>query len=253
AVARHVPVWEILAEAEKDGLGSASAAEGIARFRHLIEKYRRASRGGSLSELVTGLVGEIGYQAELARIYSNPVEASARWTSVEEVVNSAANYARREQGASLAGFVHELALGDRDAEPDKETKMAHNAVVLMTLHSAKGLEFPAVYMVGMEEGLLPHRRSIEDSDSSVDEERRLCYVGLTRAQRRLTLTMANTRRKWGKSRPTQPSRFLYEIRGLTEHSNYKKIIHAGTRVVPAPSGRPADKTARPASRTRPKA
>jgi DNA helicase II / ATP-dependent DNA helicase PcrA len=77
-----------------------------------------------------------------------------------------------------------------------------------------------VYMVGMEEGILPHHRSIADAGAAVDEERRLCYVGVTRAQRRLTLTLALSRQKWGKARPTIPSRFLYELTGQADNPNY---------------------------------
>ena len=113
----------------------------------------------------------------------------------------------------MAGFLDEVALGDRDDEDDKERQLKRNAIALMTLHSAKGLEFPQVYLVGMEEGLLPHRLSIEAEGTAIDEERRLCYVGITRAEDRLTISLALGRMKWGKLHPSTPSRFLYELTG----------------------------------------
>ena len=129
-------------------------------------------------------------------------------------MNAAATYdARQRQQATLQGFLDELAVAANDRETDQENSSKRNALALMTLHSAKGLEFPHVYIVGMEEGLLPHHRSLSDGQDKIDEERRLCYVGITRAQERLTLSLVQTRMKWGKARPTKPSRFLYELSG----------------------------------------
>ncbi len=132
------------------------------------------------------------------------------------MVNALAAYADRAERPTLAGFLDDVALAGRDDQPDKESQLKRNAVALMTLHSAKGLEFPHVYLVGMEEGLLPHHRSVASGDSAIDEERRLCYVGVTRAQDRLTLTLALARLKWGKSRRTNPSRFLFELMGKAD-------------------------------------
>ncbi len=134
----------------------------------------------------------------------------------QEVVNAIASYEKQNGRSSLTTLLDDLALAGRDFDNDKEDQLKKNAIALMTLHSAKGLEFPFVYMVGLEEGLLPHRRSVEVDGDAIDEERRLCYVGITRAQERLTLSLAQTRMKWGKARETQPSRFLFEMIGKAE-------------------------------------
>jgi DNA helicase-2/ATP-dependent DNA helicase PcrA len=118
----------------------------------------------------------------------------------------------------LSDFLDDMLLSERDDSDEKESQLARNAIALMTLHSAKGLEFPRVYLVGMEEGILPHKRSLAmENDAAIDEERRLCYVGVTRAREHLTLSFALTRRKWGKPQPTVPSRFLYEMTGQAEN------------------------------------
>jgi DNA helicase-2/ATP-dependent DNA helicase PcrA len=192
----------------------------VARFHALIERFRRQVAEKSPAEIVKTLVREVGYREELDRLYPDINERDARWASVEELVNAVAGYCQRASKPTLAGFLQDVALTSAEGDDDKESKLERNAVALMTLHAAKGLEFSEVYMVGMEEGILPHHRSVADGDGAVDEERRLCYVGVTRAQRRLTLTLPLNRRKWGKSRPTQPSRFLYELTGQAENPNY---------------------------------
>ncbi len=225
AVAAGRPVWEVLGEASQAGRVPGAAASGIAKFRNLVGGHRGQLGHRPLAEVVRSLIAESGYREELARLYPEQAERESRWSAVEEVVNAAAGYCRREASPTLAGFLQEIALTGSDDDRDRESKLARDAVALMTLHAAKGLEFREVYLVGMEEGLLPHRRSVDAADASaIDEERRLCYVGVTRAQKRLSLTLALSRMKWGKARPTIPSRFLYEITGQADNPNYRAAI-----------------------------
>ena len=116
-------------------------------------------------------------------------------------------------------FLDDLVLDVKETERFRDDKPRGNVLRLMTLHAAKGLEFEQVWMVGMEEGLLPHHRSLGDGLEAIAEERRLCYVGVTRAKKRLTLSLCLTRMKWGKSRPCRPSRFLYELTGQADKFN----------------------------------
>ncbi|HTU27562.1 MAG TPA: UvrD-helicase domain-containing protein [Pirellulales bacterium] len=217
AIAAKKPVWRIVEEVRPgDGDLSPSAVAGLTALRDLIEAHRKLADKGSLLDVASRLIQRIGYQNELARLYKEAANQQARWNAVEEVINSLAAYEKRAARPTFAGFLEEVVLGDRDDEPDKDAQLARNAIALMTLHSAKGLEFPQVYLVGMEEGLLPHHRSVAADGAAIDEERRLCYVGITRAQDRLTMSLALTRMKWGKPRPTLPSRFLFEVTGEAE-------------------------------------
>jgi DNA helicase-2/ATP-dependent DNA helicase PcrA len=130
-------------------------------------------------------------------------------------VSSLAAYQERSQTPTLREFLDESSLSGRDdLLKDDELRAA---ITLMTMHSAKGLEFAHVYMVGMEEGLLPHRRAVEDARGlGIAEERRLAYVGVTRAKDYLTLSYCKGRMKWGQMRPQIPSRFMMEMLGQTE-------------------------------------
>jgi DNA helicase-2/ATP-dependent DNA helicase PcrA len=213
AVHAGASLWDVLPQAESDGEVPFKAAESIHEFRGLIDHWREKFQQSPLAEQFRGLIERMDYRSEIARNYPDPLDRTNRWNTVEELVNALAQYEERAKKPSLAGFLEDIALVGREEENDKEGKLNRNAVVLMTLHSAKGLEFPNVYLVGVEEGLLPHERALQEGRDGIAEERRLAYVGVTRARDRLTLTYAKSRTKWGKRRPTKPSRFLAEMRG----------------------------------------
>jgi DNA helicase-2/ATP-dependent DNA helicase PcrA len=214
AVKSGSPVWNVLPEALAELDLPSAMCERLSGFMRLIEKYQARLESEKLSQTVRSLIGEIEYKQELERLYKTPAEVDARFNSVEGVLRSVEEYEARGEDTTLAGFLEDTVLGGRDDFGDDKEKN-QIAVTLMTLHSAKGLEFPHVYMIGMEEGLMPHKRVIAEGNG-VDEERRLCYVGVTRAEETLTLSMCKSRTKWGKARPSIPSRFLLEMRGDKE-------------------------------------
>jgi DNA helicase-2/ATP-dependent DNA helicase PcrA len=229
AVEQGRPLWDILADQRSRQASSAvasNATDAVCKFQSLIEAFRTRIGQTSLVDLASSLVGHIRYQDDLARRYPDANDQQSRWASVQELINALAVYEKRAKKPTLRGLLDEVALGERDEAGDKEAKLNRNAVALLTLHAAKGLEFPIVYLVGMENGLLPHQKSLDaekDGDTSaIDEERRLCYVGVTRARDRLTLSLALSRMKWGKPRPSEPSRFLYELTGQAEKSQATK-------------------------------
>ncbi len=213
AVESGKPIWHAMRAPA--GLPT-TARMAVERLVKLLVRYRQRLEHESLTDVLRDLIQAIGYEGELRRLYPNPDEHQSRLDAVGEVVNAMATYESKAKKPTLMGFLDEVVLGDRDFSDDKEKQLQRDAVVLMTMHSAKGLEFPHVYLVGMEEGILPHHRSLND-DRSVDEERRLCYVGVTRAQERLTLSLPLVRMKWGKPRDTVPSRFLYELTGQADN------------------------------------
>jgi DNA helicase-2/ATP-dependent DNA helicase PcrA len=234
-------LWDVLPEAVNDGDVPHHAGERVQAFRALIDRHRAAfaEPGALWADTFQNLLREIDYKSELARAYKNPGDAEARWESVGELVNTLAAYQEKAESPSLRGYLDETTLAGRDELKDDDKKPA--AVTLMTLHSAKGLEFPHVYLVGMEEGLMPHRRAVEDEGGAgIDEERRLCYVGVTRAKDQLTLSYARARMKWGKERPGIPSRFLMEMRGETEKA--ARAAEAAKKLFASESfGRPGEK------------
>ena len=193
------------------------------------EEAEMLEGAGHITQAAREFIESIHYRREINRLYPNAEEATARIGSLEEVINAIAEYESDSNKPDLGDFLSKVTLEGREFGSPKEKELQRNAVSLMTYHSAKGLEFPIVYMVGMEEGVLPHRRSLIDGADGVDEERRLCYVGVTRAQDELSLCLPMSRFKWGKARPTFPSRFLYEVTGQADNPNCIKAIQAATK------------------------
>ena len=225
AVERGEPLWQVLASVRALPPITEAAKAGVLDLHNKVESWRKKAAGDSLDGFIRRVIDESRYFDELKRLYPNIDEREARTAAIEEIVNAAASFEANKSGGDgplglVPDFLDEIATGDRNDTDDKDSQLGRDAIALMTLHSAKGLEFPHVYLVGMEETLLPHKRSIDDGETAIAEERRLAYVGVTRARDRLTMSLALTRRKWGKPRDTFPSRFLYEMTGQADNPRY---------------------------------
>src|SRR5687768_12384626 len=177
----------------------------LAAFRDLITALAEVARRESVSVLLGKVLDQSGYLRDLRE--DNSEESNARIENLMELVSAAKEYEQREAEPALGGFVDRLSLL---SDVDKEQGERDPRVMMMTLHSAKGLEFNTVVLAGLEEGLFPHSRSRED-EAELEEERRLCYVGITRARKQLVLTSAARRRVFGEYQSTEPSRFIEEI------------------------------------------
>ncbi len=198
-------LWNRLVTAVDERRLNPRQVAALAAFRDLIVSLADVVRRESVSIALGKVLDQSGYLRDLREDRSE--EAQGRIENLMELVSAAREYETREPDPSLGGFVDRLSLL---SDVDKEQGGRDARVLLMTLHSAKGLEFPVVVIAGLEEGLFPHSRAAED-EAELEEERRLCYVGLTRARSRLVLTSAARRRVFGDYQGTQPSRFLDEI------------------------------------------
>jgi len=181
------------------------AAASLTTFRDLIVNLTEMTRRESVSIAIGKMLDQSGYLNDLREEHSE--DAESRIENLAELVSAAREYESRETEPSLNGFVDRLSLL---SDVDEEQGSRDARVWLMTLHSAKGLEFPVVVLAGLEEGLFPHSRSAED-EAELEEERRLCYVGMTRARSRLVLTGAARRRVFGEYKNSEPSRFIDEV------------------------------------------
>ena len=206
ADSRDISFFEALEEAgEIQGLGKAALK--IQPFVHLIHEMRLSLADMSMQDLIQAILDKTGYAEELKN--EDTDESKARLENIDEFINKAVTYEEGAEEPNLSGFLEEVALvADIDSVEDGD-----NRVLLMTLHSAKGLEFPYVYLAGMEDGLFPSYMSIaaDDPTEEIEEERRLCYVGITRAMKELTITCARCRMVRGETQYNNVSRFVREI------------------------------------------
>ena len=208
--------------------GVGRSVSKLDSFAALIEYFKGQTEKESITDLLREIIEKTGYVESLEA--EDKVEAESRIENIDELVNKAAAYEEdcqdRGEEASLSGFLEEVALvADIDSLDEDQ-----DYVVLMTLHSAKGLEFPHVYLAGMEDGLFPSYMTItSDDNEDLEEERRLCYVGITRAEEKLTLTCARRRMVRGETQFNKMSRFIKEIpMELIDTGNRK--IEEGTQI-----------------------
>ncbi|WP_372717212.1 DNA helicase II [Immundisolibacter sp.] len=205
ARAHNLPVWEVLCRLLRDGGLSGRAATALGGFHKLIEDLRAASQGQPLTDQATMAIRDSGLMTHYSK--DTDGRAEGRIENLDELVNAASLFVNEEEDLDeLTAFLSHAALEAGDAQGEA----GDDCVQLMTLHSAKGLEFRLVFLGGVEEGLFPSQRSLEDP-TRLEEERRLAYVGLTRARERLFITYAESRRIHGETRPAMASRFVGEI------------------------------------------
>ncbi len=224
SIERDLSLFEALRHPDYLGTCTRRAAGAIASFVDEIgaARIRVGTPGVDAEAIVSELLTECGYIEDLKRSCKTPEEALNREGNVKEMLRALGEHSRRSGNSSnpLQSFLDEISL-DREREEDKDDD--NRGVTLITMHAAKGLEFPHVYLVGVEDGLLPHERS--KTEGTVDEERRLFYVGITRAMKSLVITWCRNRMKFGSAMHCRPSPFLDELQGENvEMENYEEIM-----------------------------
>jgi DNA helicase-2/ATP-dependent DNA helicase PcrA len=198
----EMSLWEAMDRTAAAGVGTAPS-KAVASFLTLVQSLMSASQELPVPELIERVLEQSGYIDSLEA--ERTIEAQGRLENLQELVALAREWVESAAEPTLSSFLQEISLySDQDA-----IRGEGSLVTLMTLHNAKGLEFRAVYLIGMEEGIFPHSRSIEEQ--GIEEERRLCYVGMTRAMERLTLLHASSRMLYGGRSYNLPSRFLDEL------------------------------------------
>jgi superfamily I DNA/RNA helicase len=207
---KRCSVFEALRNSEFLDTVATRTRTSIEAFTTFIDAHETAIAQplADQAALFTKMIEETGYRDDLRRSCKTPEEALGREENLNQLFESL-RIAAEKKGDGLRGFLDHMMLRQDREEDDDDAEKAGDAVTLITLHAAKGLEYPRVYLIGLEEGILPHDRS--KLEGTVDEERRLLYVGITRARKMLTLTHCKTRVRYGSPEPRNPSSFLKEL------------------------------------------
>ena len=215
-------IWDTLVDEEVLKENFSERSQGSIRaFTELVARYRDAFAAGErdFADLLHEFLQETEFEAYIARTCKTDEERAQRQAAIDDVKNALRQF--WNPGRKLRDFLSSISLDDDRDDDDIEKK---SGVCLITMHAAKGLEFPHVYIVGVEQGLLPHTRSVDEGN--MDEERRLFYVGITRAQERLTLTYCARRRRYGQEEKCAPSCFINEIpAAMYEYVDYDKLMN----------------------------
>lgn len=214
-------LFDLLKQVANDEIAFTEHPRGVAgvkNFVHLIERTREKFKNPPLHETLSTFLDEVNYKKAIEEEVKSEKMRAFKLENIQECVNALAQY-EEENEPNLSDFIADTTLVSNSA--NKANKGNGDKVQLMTLHSAKGLEFPICFIVGLEDHILPHEKSLKET--GIEEERRLFYVGITRAKKHLSLSMARTRMNMGKTRPTNPSRFLFEIpKTLLKAVSYKE-------------------------------
>ncbi|WP_226683060.1 DNA helicase PcrA [Sutcliffiella horikoshii] len=207
AAQHDISIYTALAEVDLIGV-SGRATSQLKEFRSLIEGYVQMQEYISVTELVEEVLEKSGYREMLKA--DKTIESQSRLENIDEFLSVTKNFEEKYDDKSLVAFLTDLALVADIDKLDEEDPAQQEGVILMTLHAAKGLEFPVVFLIGMEEGVFPHSRSLFE-EAEMEEERRLAYVGITRAEQQLFITNAQMRTLFGRTNINPPSRFIKEI------------------------------------------
>ncbi len=211
SVERGCSIWVVLSDPRFVRKLPEKSRNAVQGFVDLIIKYSgpASTPGTFIAEMTKVLLAEIGYMSYLEKAAKKPEEYAVWVTCIDAFLAQIAGYDERNRTGGLAGFMDEIALNDEREDKKEDDIMQKKGVCLITMHASKGLEFPVVYLPGCEQGIIPHKRSYDEG--RVDEERRLLYVGLTRAMKKLTVSYVRWRMKYGEKQAQLPSPFLQEL------------------------------------------